>query len=128
MSAGGEISLQRLNLSTLPDPGSTTLEVEHAGCLINILIVQKEGEVHGYLNHCPHLGTPLDWIPGEVLDRDGTYITCATHGALFLIDSGYCVSGPCAGESLRNLPLKVRDGQAFLNLDLLETAQCRGYP
>jgi nitrite reductase/ring-hydroxylating ferredoxin subunit len=30
-------------------------------------------------------------------------IQCATHGALFLIESGECVAGPCAGQSLQAL-------------------------
>ncbi len=30
-------------------------------------------------------------------------IQCATHGALFLIESGECVAGPCAGQFLAAL-------------------------
>jgi nitrite reductase/ring-hydroxylating ferredoxin subunit len=36
------------------------------------------------------------------------------HGALFEIDSGLCVSGPCAGKALRPLPVRVERGYVML--------------
>lgn len=50
-----------------------------------------------------------------VLDLDGCYIQCATHDARFRIHDGYCVAGPCAGERLRALRLRVtEDGRVVL--------------
>jgi len=40
------------------------------------------------------------------------------HGALFDVETGTCVSGPCAGRSLRALPLRVADGWVFLAEDV----------
>ena len=34
-------------------------------------------------------------------------ILCATHGALFRIEDGHCLSGPCVGESLTPLPVSI---------------------
>jgi naringenin degradation protein FdeD len=46
---------------------------------------------------------------------------CASHGALFEKSTGYCVAGPCAGQSLQTLPLEVSDGYVMLaQTDLLE--------
>lgn len=104
-----------LDLQDLDEPGSTTIEISHGGSQFNIMIIRQAGEIAAYLNSCPHLGTPLDWNPGDVLDRDKRYITCATHGALFLIHNGYCISGPCAGARLKKIPLTVRDGRVFLD-------------
>jgi nitrite reductase/ring-hydroxylating ferredoxin subunit len=36
------------------------------------------------------------------------------HGALFRPEDGFCVSGPCAGESLKQLKLELRDGAVWL--------------
>jgi nitrite reductase/ring-hydroxylating ferredoxin subunit len=36
------------------------------------------------------------------------------HGALFEIDGGACVSGPCAGLSLHSLPVRVVQGYVML--------------
>lgn len=67
-----------------------------------------------YWNDCPHLNTTLDWAPDKFLTWDKRMILCATHGAQFRIADGYCVSGPCAGQSLVPLPLSVRDGMLYL--------------
>ncbi|AOU96699.1 hypothetical protein BI364_00500 [Acidihalobacter yilgarnensis] len=108
----GETAL--LDLHTLPEPGSATLETDYDGRRVSIMIIRHHGAVHGYLNDCPHLGTPLDWLPGEVLDRDHRHIICATHGARFRIRDGLCISGPCLGDRLAAVPLSVRGGVIYL--------------
>ncbi|WP_397449866.1 Rieske (2Fe-2S) protein [Pseudomonas sp. NA-150] len=69
----------------------------------NLLAVRREGQVFVYRNRCPHRGVPLEWQTDEFLDTSGSLIQCATHGALFLIESGECVAGPCAGASLNSV-------------------------
>ena len=63
--------------------------------------MRRAGQVYVYANRCPHRGVPLEWQPDAFLDTSASLIQCATHGALFLIESGECVAGPCEGESLR---------------------------
>jgi nitrite reductase/ring-hydroxylating ferredoxin subunit len=74
--------------------------------------------VFGYVNSCPHLGTPLNWAGDTFISEDSGLIICATHGALFEIEDGACVSGPCAGQSLEAAPVTVdRAGQVVLTGD-----------
>jgi nitrite reductase/ring-hydroxylating ferredoxin subunit len=68
-----------------------------------LFAVRKDGQVFVYRNRCPHKGISLEWLPDQFLDPSACLIQCATHGALFLIDSGECVAGPCAGQSLEAL-------------------------
>lgn len=68
-----------------------------------IFAVRREGHVYAYLNRCPHRGVPLEWQPDQFLDASNSLIQCATHGALFLIESGECVAGPCSGQFLSAL-------------------------
>ena len=68
-----------------------------------LLGVRRQGQVYLYRNRCPHRGIPLNWQPDAFLDTSASLITCAHHGALFLIENGECVAGPCEGESLRTL-------------------------
>lgn len=75
-----------------------------------LLLVRRDGQAFAYRNRCPHRGIPLEWQPDRFLDDSGSLIQCATHGALFLVESGECVAGPCAGESLEALPCRERDG------------------
>jgi len=53
------------------------------------------------------VGTPLDLWPNEFLTEDGREIVCATHGALYDPESGLCTAGPCAGDHLTPLPVRV---------------------
>lgn len=79
-----------------------------------VLAVRKNGAVYAYHNSCPHIGVPLEWLPDQFLDSEGELIQCATHGALFVIETGACIAGPCVGESLEPLPLVIQDGVVYL--------------
>ena len=68
---------------------------------LRILAVRRAGRVYVYTNRCPHRGVELEWQADEFLDASASLIQCATHGALFLIETGECVAGPCEGSSLR---------------------------
>lgn len=68
---------------------------------LKVLAVRRAGQVYVYANRCPHRGVPLEWQADEFLDASASLIQCATHGALFLIENGECVAGPCEGKSLR---------------------------
>ncbi len=72
-----------------------------------IFLVRAGDSVYGYENACPHLGSPLEFHPDRFLNAEGTHIICATHGALFEIDSGHCISGPCAGDRLTPIALEL---------------------
>ena len=67
---------------------------------IRLFVVRRAGQVYAYKNRCPHRGVPLEWQPNQFLDPSASLIQCATHAALFLIETGECVAGPCAGQSL----------------------------
>ncbi|MDH0302495.1 MULTISPECIES: Rieske 2Fe-2S domain-containing protein [unclassified Pseudomonas] len=68
-----------------------------------LFAVRRQGKVYLYGNRCPHRGIPLNWEADSFLDDSASLIQCAHHGALFLIESGECVAGPCAGEWLEAL-------------------------
>lgn len=77
-------------------------------------VVRYGGAAHAYVNRCPHVGTELDWQPGEFFDLARIYLVCSTHGALFEPGSGRCVAGPCRGASLEPLAIRERDGHVYL--------------
>lgn len=86
--------------SELPEGRSRGFEV--AGN--KLLGVRRHGQVYLYRNRCPHRGIPLNWEPGDsVLDATASLLSCAHHGALFLVESGECISGPCEGDALEAL-------------------------
>jgi len=77
-------------------------------------LVRKGNRIHAYLNRCPHAGHPLNLKPDEFLTPDRSLIVCCSHGALFEIDTGYCVDGPCAGQALTEIPIEVESGYVLL--------------
>ena len=80
-----------------------------------LFAVKKNGQVYIYQNSCPHLGVELNWQEDQFLDRDESLIMCSTHGALFIIEDGHCVAGPCTGENLKAIDFEIIDGQITLN-------------
>ena len=80
----------------------------------SLFAVKKNGQVYVYRNKCPHLGVQLNWMEDQFLDSDGSLIQCTTHGALFLIESGECVAGPCIKKHLEAVPVKIIDQQVTL--------------
>jgi len=89
-----------------------SLGVEHKQ--EHFIVVVDHGGVFVYKNSCPHLGIQLDVREDEFLDMGGEFIVCANHGALFEIDSGLCIAGPCKGDRLVAVQSMCKDSQVFL--------------
>jgi nitrite reductase/ring-hydroxylating ferredoxin subunit len=80
---------------------------------VSIFVVREGAQAVAYVNACPHLGTPLDWggfdgAGGRFVSADSGRILCATHGAEFRIDDGFCLAGPCAGARLWRAEIACR--------------------
>lgn len=73
-------------------------------------LFRRQGQLHAYRNQCPHLGITLNWMPERFMDLDNCFIHCANHGALFVPESGDCIAGPCEGDRLIAVSLRVSDG------------------
>ena len=100
-------------LDDIPDPGSKGFEKikdEDA-----FFVVRRGGEVFAYRNNCPHYGAPLDWKPDAFLSYDRKFILCSMHAALFKIDDGKCIDGPCPGDFLEKVNIEIRKGEIFLS-------------
>lgn len=121
MSTGTHKALALCQLDEVPNPGCKGFALDTAQREASVFVVRQNDNVYVYRNVCPHLGLPLEWMPDQFLDRDGHYIQCATHGALFRIRDGYCVSGPCPGESLVALPFRIEGKSIIIDDPALET-------
>jgi nitrite reductase/ring-hydroxylating ferredoxin subunit len=92
-----------------------TLPGKHAE--IDVFVVRQGDRAVGYVNSCPHAWTPLDWSPDRFMNMEKTHILCATHGAVFEIESGRCITGPCKGDRLTPFPVTVTGGTVFSRAD-----------
>ena len=73
-------------------------------------VVRRGEAVHGYVDICAHMALPLAQELDQYLTPDGGLIQCSWHGALYRIEDGECVGGPCTGARLRAWPVTVHDG------------------
>jgi nitrite reductase/ring-hydroxylating ferredoxin subunit len=78
-----------------------------------VFVIRRGGVLRGYVNSCPHIGTPLDWLPDRFFTRDGQHLLCGTHGAMFRPEDGVCVRGPCLGKSLAPARIAVEGDEIF---------------
>ena len=72
-----------------------------------VFVIRRGRRLFAYRNACPHQGSPLDWARDRFLTEDGRHIECQTHGALFEIETGDCIAGPCAGDALDGLSVTL---------------------
>jgi nitrite reductase/ring-hydroxylating ferredoxin subunit len=77
-------------------------------------LVNDRGSYHAYINRCRHMATPLDFVRDEFVSDDGQFLRCYTHGALYEFSTGLCVDGPCKGESLYRLPVRIDAGEVLV--------------
>ncbi|MEL0029132.1 MAG: Rieske 2Fe-2S domain-containing protein [Perlucidibaca sp.] len=79
-----------------------------------IILVQRDGQVYAWQNACPHLGINLEFNPDEFMDCENHYLLCSNHGALFQVEDGRCVVGPCQGEHLLPVAIHCAEGAVWL--------------
>lgn len=80
----------------------------------NIFAIKKNDIIFAYENKCPHLNIELEWLEDQFLDSEKNFIICSTHGALFKIEDGLCISGPCEGQTLTPIEIKVDSGKVYI--------------
>jgi len=101
-------------LDELADPGSRAFIMLRGGEEEEIFVVRQGDEAFAYVNICPHRFLPLNWKPDVFLNFDKSRILCVVHAATFDIRDGSCLSGPCPGQSLEPVALRIVDGTIHL--------------
>jgi nitrite reductase/ring-hydroxylating ferredoxin subunit len=77
------------------------------------ILVTTPAGVRAWRNRCPHVGVGLDWGDGRCLVEPNVLL-CAMHGARFEADSGDCTDGPCAGDRLSPIPIRIDGDRVVL--------------
>lgn len=101
-------------LEDVPDNDAKGMVTVVEGKQRNIFVARKGEAAFAYLNWCPHNQVLIDQIPNKFFNAEKSYIQCSKHGALFQVEDGFCVEGPCEGESLKALTTIVEDGVVYL--------------
>jgi nitrite reductase/ring-hydroxylating ferredoxin subunit len=104
-------------LDALPDPGAREFVVGEGDWPFRGIVCRRDGVVYAYANVCPHKNHPLNLLDDNFLisvPGGGRLLRCASHGALFVPETGLCVVGPCSGRSLRILECRVEGGAVLV--------------
>jgi nitrite reductase/ring-hydroxylating ferredoxin subunit len=101
-------------LDDIPDGSAIAVDAQLRDGEESVIVLRRDDAVRAYLNVCPHAGRRLDWAPGKFLLKDNLLV-CAAHGASFQDSDGLCVGGPCRGEHLRAVGVRVADSIVWLD-------------
>jgi nitrite reductase/ring-hydroxylating ferredoxin subunit len=105
-------------LADLSNPGSREFQIDRGQWPLFGFVVRKTDVIAAYVNRCPHAGHPLNLRPDKFFTPDESLLLCNSHGALFEVESGRCVAGPCVGRALTRIPICVE--QDIIVLDVTE--------
>jgi nitrite reductase/ring-hydroxylating ferredoxin subunit len=94
---------------TLAEAHALAFTLTLEGVSRQAFVVRAGGVLHAYVDSCRHQSRTLDLGTGPVLQEG--LIPCRHHGAMYRVEDGVCVSGPCAGAALTELALEQRDGR-----------------
>ena len=97
-------------IDIIPDGKARNFVLEMKAGRFHGFVVRQGEAVHGYVDRCAHMALPLAQQLDDYLTPDGSLIACSWHGALYRIEDGLCVGGPCVGARLQLWPVAVRDG------------------
>ena len=100
-------------LGDIADPGTKGFVFREGEALFAGFLLRRGDAVVGYIDRCPHIGTPLGFIKDRYLTRENDLIVCATHGALFRLGDGLCIAGPCEGQALWTWDVEVVGGEVL---------------
>ena len=98
-------------LDQIADPGARNYVLQIGDKRFHGFVVRRGEAAFGYVDRCPHAGLPLAQELDRYLTPDGELIMCSWHGAVFTVEEGACVGGPCVGARLSLWPVEAREGR-----------------
>lgn len=82
----------------------------------SVMVKRGQAEWVAFINQCPHQGRRMDYAMNSFLETPDGLLVCPAHGATFDSGSGFCTSGPCAGQSLTQLNISFDETDVFIEL------------
>ena len=101
----------------IPENSAKGFSLEARSGEITFFVIRKNAKYFAYVNSCPHTNINLEWVPDQFLDINNELIRCSLHGAKFQIEDGYCIFGPCLGQQLKPLEIRIEGDDLQLVTD-----------
>jgi nitrite reductase/ring-hydroxylating ferredoxin subunit len=101
-------------LADVADGGARVVAFKTGWFPFEVIVVRTGDAVFGYVNECKHMPVPLNLLDDHAVETVKHHMLCDHHCATFRFSDGYCVEGPCQGESLTAVPLAIRAGRIVI--------------
>ncbi len=88
-------------------------EARLRGKILYGIVTRVGNRYFAFQNLCKHLPVTLDAGDGNVSSEDHQHLQCHMHGAMYELESGECIAGPCVGARLNRLKTR-EDGSRIL--------------
>jgi|GEM_PF-169692 len=83
-----------------------------------VFVIRWQGQWRAWYDWCPHWRTgPMAWRRDAYFSGDGQALMCHAHGARFDPLSGVCKLGPCQGQALWPVAMRL-DPAGMVQIDL----------
>lgn len=91
-------------------------EAKVKGKIVKGFVLKKNGRFFVYQNLCKHLPVTLDLGDGGLFTHDKAHFQCHMHGAMYELETGYCVAGPCQGARLNQFDLVEEEARLVIRV------------
>jgi len=96
------------------DGKSRVVRLGNGAAAVEVIVVRSGERVFGYINECRHMSVPLNLLDDFAVETAHHHMLCDHHYATYRFSDGYCVEGPCQGESLAAVAVAVRAGRIVI--------------
>ncbi len=89
-----------------------SIQTDHG--FVSVMVKRSATQYTAFINECPHQGRRMDYAENAFLETPEKQVVCPAHGATFDPESGVCLAGPCAGQSLKKLITSMDDNALYV--------------
>jgi nitrite reductase/ring-hydroxylating ferredoxin subunit len=110
---GQSVAVSKKNF---PDQSARSFKATVKGRIFRGLVVKKAGKFYAYQNLCQHLPITLDLNDDKFFNHENTHLQCHMHGAMYELDTGICIAGPCVGAKLVSLSFTEEESRLVVRI------------
>lgn len=113
--SGGSIAVG-LSKKGFADLTAKSFKAKVRGRVFQGFVVRQGDKFYAYQNLCRHLPITLDLNDDDFFTHDKKFLQCQMHGAMYEINTGLCIGGPCLGAQLMRLELEEEEDRLVIRI------------
>lgn len=113
--SGGSLAVG-LSKKGFADLTAKSFKAKVRGRVFQGFVVRQGDKFYAYQNLCRHLAITLDLNDDDFFTHDKKFLQCQMHGAMYEINTGLCIGGPCLGAQLMRLELEEEEDRLVIRI------------